>query len=320
MKKINENLIANAKKLLVDKEVDFIIGYGVGSEPVRTTPVFIDKPEDVEKLIWNPFCLNNLPKYLLDYKNQEGKIGVVVKGCDSRAVNRLVQDKQIVKDKVVILGIPCSGQLDSAKAAAVVDPTAIVKEVVENATTFTLKTDKGDVILEKQKYLLDKCLTCEQPTPVVYDVLLGPEVQASGKVDDLAEIKKLEAMTADEKSAYWEKHFSRCIRCYACRNVCPACSCRSCVFDQAEPGWVGKHNDISENQVFQMIRAFHVAGRCIDCGECDRVCPVNIPLRNLNKKILKDTKELFGIDTPGTQVEEDAALGKFSVNDPEEFM
>ena len=62
--------------------------------------------------------------------------------------------------------------------------------------------------------------------------------------------------------AFWRSELSKCIRCNACRNVCPACSCVKCVFDNDASGVASKANtDTFEENMFHIIRAFHVAGR-----------------------------------------------------------
>ena len=119
MKHLQEKLRSEAERLLKEGEVSLFIGWGQGTEPARCAPVFITDPEQTEQLAWNPFCVNNLVKYLLDYRNREGSCAVVVKGCDARAVNRLLQDQQLEEDKLVVLGIPCTGILDKNKTAQV---------------------------------------------------------------------------------------------------------------------------------------------------------------------------------------------------------
>ena len=321
MKDITEKLRAEAGRLLQEGEVNLVIGWGEGTEPARCAPVFITKPEQVGQLTWNPFCANNLVKYLLDYRQAPGNYAVVVKGCDSRAMNRLIQDRQLDHQRVVVLGIPCTGILDKTKAATVIDPSAKVIQFNETPDSFKVITHLGDYQLKKADFLLEKCLRCENHNPVVSDIMLDQPLEQTGErdTDRFAVVTKLEALTPAEKSAYWDRQFGRCLRCYACRNVCPACSCRQCVFDQAEPDWVSKQNNLSENTVFHMIRAFHVAGRCVDCGECDRVCPVDIPLRGLNQKVLKDINDLFGAHTSGTNIRELPVLGEVNKDDPDEF-
>ena len=320
MKNTVENLRNLAKKLLTEKQVDFIIGYGNGSDLYRTTPVFISQPEDVDKLTWSPFCINNLSKYLLDDRAYEGKIGIVVKGCDSRAINRLIQDKQVKRENIVVIGIPCSGQLDPKKLNSSLDTNSAYIEASNNGEAYVVKSDSGEATFAKKDTLWDKCLTCESPNPVVADHVVGDKVDAKAPAQDYAEVLEIEKMTPEERNAYWEKMFSRCVRCYACRNVCPACSCTSCVFDDHAQVWYGKTTNSTENHNFHITRAMHVAGRCVDCGECDRVCPMDLPLRKINKKIQKDMKELFSMPTPGLEIEDESTLGRYAPQDPEEFM
>lgn len=320
MRHLEEKLRSEAKRLLKQSEVSLVIGWGAGTEPARCAPVFITDPEQAEQLTWNPFCANSLVKYLLDYRNLESSCAVVVKGCDARAINRLIQDQQLDEEKLVVLGIPCTGMLDKNKTAAVIDPRATVQQVMDQGETYKIITDLGDYDLNKADYLMAKCLRCENHNPVVADIMLEQPLEVQPPpADRFAGVKELEALSPAAKAAYWDRQFQRCLRCYACRNVCPACSCRQCVFDQASPAWVSKRNSLSENTAFHVIRAFHVAGRCVDCGECDRVCPVDIPLRNLNQKILKDIDELFGAPTPGSNIEALPVLGEFNKDDPDEF-
>lgn len=320
MKARQEKIREMARKLLECGEVDMFIGYSAGSEVMRTVPVFINRPEDADQLVFSPFCVNNLVKYLLDYRNIPGKIAICVKGCDSRAVNRLIQDNQLERERIVVLGIPCPGMLDENIVGEVVDSDARLLDVSMDKESFNLKTDRGNHILRRDRYLMEKCLRCQKNNPVVYDYLIGEELPQNGLEDQFSDVKKIDGLSVQEKSDYWDRQFSRCLRCYACRNVCPVCTCPECVFDQAQPGWVDRANNLSDNTAFHLVRAFHVAGRCVDCGECQRVCPVKIPISLLNRKILHDLKDLYGTPTPGLSPGDTPALGGFHTGDPEEFI
>ena len=134
--------------------------------------------------------------------------------------------------------------------------------------------------------------------------------------DRFSEVAKLEAMTASERYAFWQEQLSKCIRCNACRNVCPACTCTKCVFDNPKSGIAAKANDTSfEEQLFHVIRAFHVAGRCTDCGECSRVCPQRIPLQLLNRKFIKDIDALYGDFQAGEVAEGKTPLTSYTTQD-----
>ncbi|MHB1125935.1 MAG: 4Fe-4S dicluster domain-containing protein [Bacillota bacterium] len=289
-----EQVRKTARELLEKGEVKYVIGWEKGTFGYQSPPVFISRPEDVDKLVWDQFCVNNLAKYLLDDKNLEGKIALFVKGCDSRGINRLLQDNQIDREKVIVIGLPCPGMKDAALAA-----------------------EQGH---DQDLPLLAKCQECTHPNPVVADVVLGDAVPVSGHPGRLEEVSEIEQKSPDEKYDYWASQYDRCIRCYACRNVCPACNCRECIFDQTASGWLSKASGRSENQFYGITRAMHVAGRCIECGECERVCPMGIPLMQINRKLIKDINELFGEYEAGLDKHDRPPLGRYNTEDPEEFM
>ena len=285
MTEIQDKIRQLAKELLEKNEVGYIIGWGTGRFPKQTMPVFIRDATDVDKLVFNEYCLNTLAKYTLEDRFPEKKIGILVRGCDSRAINRLIQDHQIKREDLYLIGIPCSGMKDP-----------------------------------ETNQITKKCQECPHPNPVVYDVLLGQTVEEKAKPERFNSIDELENMTPDERYEYWAKAYDKCIRCYACRNVCPACNCKECYVDQYRVGWQGKQNNQAQNQIFGITRAYHVADRCIECGECERVCPMGLPLMKLNRKLIKDINQVFGPYESGMDTEKDLALGSYDLNDLEEFM
>ena len=139
---------------------------------------------------------------------------------------------------------------------------------------------------------------------MIFDEIIG-ESKETKDADRFAEVEKIEAMSPEEKFAFFQKELSKCIRCNACRNVCPACSCRKCVFDSNKFDSSQKANvDSFEEKMFHIIRAFHVAGRCTDCGECSRVCPQGIRLHLFNaslSKISRALRRVSGRGGPGAQ-------------------
>lgn len=320
MRQIEEEIRKRSASLLESGEVSLVIGYARGSEAGKTTPAFIRKAEEAANLVFNPFCVNSLAKYLTDCGNEPGKVALVVKGCDSRAVNRLIMDCQVQRESLVLMGVPCPGLLDAGAAGQVMDVRARLEEVIAGDDQFTVITDRGKHQFKKDEFLLAKCRRCQNRNPVEYDYLAADKLEEAGHKDSFDDVESVEALSAQEKSQYWDRQLARCLRCYACRNVCPACTCRECVFDREDSLWVARSHSLSDNTAFHLIRAFHVAGRCVDCGECQRVCPVNIPLGLLNRKILRDIGELYGVGTPGQTMDETSVLGGFHKGDPDEFM
>jgi ferredoxin len=317
VKELQAELRSHVKQLLADGAVARFIGWGKGVDPLKAVPEFVFNANRADRLVVDHFSAPSFAKYLMDYQLEEGKTGIVAKGCDSLAVLRLVRDFRINREKAFIIGIPCTGVLDAAKVAAL--GLGAVKDVVDQGDTFLVKASSGEKVLSKTEYLLEKCLTCDSHNPVEYDILLGAEVpNVQLQPRDYADVLAIEALSPAEKAEYWDRQFSKCLRCYACRNVCPACSCRTCVFDQAEPNWVGASTELDDQQMFHFVRATHVAGRCVDCHECERVCPMDLPLMTMNHKLMRDIGDLFEIERPFVPAEVEP-LGQFRPHDRDEF-
>ena len=294
MSDIQSEMRATAKQLLESGEATVVIGWEKGTMPYNSTPVMIRSAADVDKLIWDEYCQQNLSTYLIDFIYTEDKVAIFAKGCDTRAYNRLIQDKRISADKCIVIGVPCSGT-KSAKAAA---------KLPEGA----------EVPMSKA------CKECRYPNPVVFDRKIGQDVTPWCTEKDFSDVEAIEAMDQDAKAAFWKEQYTKCIRCYACRNICPACNCTNCIFDQSASGWQSKDINASENQFYGVTRAFHVAGRCIECGQCEMVCPSDVPIMLMNKKFIKDIDTLFGAYEAGLETEGPVPLRHYEVSDPEEFM
>ena len=291
-----EEIKAKAKELLKAKQVDVVIGYKRAPDGISAMPTFIEKEKDVESLIWDAYCVYNLSNYLPEHKGR--RVGIIAKGCDAKSIIVLLQENQLKKEDLVIIGVECSGVIDEKKLT-------LSKEAL------------------KEIGFDERCKDCKPSTPPLYDVLIKekeqkPQAPALEK-DTYETVRKLEAKSISERSKIWQEEFSRCIRCYACRQICPLCYCPKCVADQIAPSWFSKATSLEGNLSWNVTRAIHLAGRCIDCGECERACPTGIPLRDINKKIEKDIKELFNYEA-GASVEQKPLLSSFDKDDPEEFI
>lgn len=310
----NKKLQDEIKKILDRNNVKHVICYSKGTYGFQTTPYFVSKKDDIEKIIFSPLCVNNLSLYV-KFEDGTEKIGIVVKGCDSRSLVQMIQEKRIPREKLIIIGIPCTGVIDPRKLRQKIPEELENIDVVEKNDKFIFTRNGKKQKIPKKELVFDKCLVCEYPTPIIYDILVGEKVKPIGK-DDYKPVKDFEKKSLDDKWKFWEEQFSQCIRCYACRNVCPACYCKECMAEQLNPQWLCRSVNLSENTVWNVMRAFHLAGRCTDCGECERVCPMNIPLMLLNKKVEKDIKELFDY-VAGVDVDEKPLLAMFKPDDPE---
>ena len=303
-----------ARELLRDNKVQVVIGFEPGSVPLRSRPCFARKEEVVDRLVWDGFCENSVARYVAKRKE---KMAVVAKGCDSRALVELIKENQITRDQVIIIGVPCRGMIDRSRVEAAVAPGRIL-EAEEKADLLILKGSGFEEALPRSDFLCDACLTCTHPNPVLADFLVGKPV-AEETQDPFADIKAFDALSSEERWAYLSEEMDKCIRCYACRNACPLCYCPECFVDATLPQWIGKSTDASDTMIFHLMRAYHLAGRCVACGACERACPVGVDIRKLNRKLLKDVKDLFGYE-PGLSVDEASPLATFRPDDPEPFI
>ncbi len=308
---MQDTLINTAKAKLADGSVQKVVGWRKGLFDYDVTPSVFTDAADLEKnFVYNENCGANLSKYLVKITREieikkstarmnnvmakqrdpnaqdapipEEKVLVFLKPCDTYSFTELLKENRITRDDVVVVGIPCNGMKDPE-----------TKETAE------------------------RCVNCKSKKHVTYDELIGEEgdILDSKRFDEVA---KLEAMSVEERNEFWKNEFSRCIRCNACRDICPACTCEKCVFDNNKLYTSQKVAQVSfEESLYHIIRAWHVAGRCTDCGECSRVCPEHIPLHLLNRKFIKDINEIYGPYVAGSDMETKPPMLTFTEDDAE---
>lgn len=256
-------LRARAKDLLESGAVKVVIGYG-------PNPVFVTKPEDVDRLQWNGDSLSNLAVYL---KRKEvralGKPAIVVKACDERALVVLEKESQIDRGQMHVIGMACEGMGQR------------------------------------------KCETCQTRVPKFADEVIGAATAVAPR--------PAEPEPLPQGMAYWAGEFERCIKCYACRSVCPLCYCERCQADKNRPQAISTSATLEGNFAWHIMRAFHLAGRCIGCDECARACPVGIDLGSLNRSVARAVKEEFGF-TAGADPEAEPVFGRYLPEDKERFI
>jgi len=303
-----------ARKLLRDKRVDVVIGFEPGSVPLRSRPCFVRKEEDVDRLVWDGFCENSVARYAAKRKE---RMALVAKGCDSRAVVELIKEKQVSRDQVIIIGVPCSGMIDRSRIEAWAGPRRVL-QAEEKEDLLILKGSDFEEAVPRSDFLCDSCRTCTHPNPVLADFLAGERV-AEENQDLFSDLEAFDAMKPEERWTYLSGEMNKCIRCYACRNACPLCYCPECFVDATQPQWVGKSTDPSDTMIFHLMRAYHLAGRCVACGACERACPVGVDIRKLNRKLLKDVKDLYGYEA-GLSLDEVCPLATFRPDDLEPFI
>ena len=311
---MQEMIFKRVRELLESGEYDRVLGWTKGETFYDRTPEIFNK-DSIDSLEYDEFCGSNVAKYLITQAQKDGKIIALVKPCDSYSLNQLCTEHRVDREKVYALGVGCKGKIDVEKLRKM--GIKGITDIEINGDRLTVKTLYGDKEVAYKDALLDKCLFCKGKDHKGVDEVIGEseETTAQGKFDT---VTKLESMTPDERFEFWRSELSKCIRCNACRNVCPACSCIKCVFDNPNTGIQNKAAaDGFEENMFHIIRAYHVAGRCTDCGECSRVCPQGIPLHLLNRKIIKDMNELYGDYQAGDEIGQRHPLTDFTFDDAE---
>ena len=287
-------------------DVTCVIGWGQGPDALHGAPLLMRSEADVAEFQSGFFAVNNPALFLPEYKGS--KVAVVVKGCDARSVGQLLAEGLIKREELHVIGFPCTGVIDHDKVNAAltgkVEPGE-VQAVKEEGASIVLTFPGQEIRLKKADVTAEKCMRCMYPNALAADTFVGEAREPAVTADEYADLAAFEALPLEERMAFWEKEMSRCIRCYACRNACPLCVCRDhCIATSRTPQWVTQADGVRDKMFFQIIHATHLAGRCTGCGECQRACPVGIPVLLLKRTLNRQVETLFayraGVDVEGT--------------------
>ena len=293
---VTEAIRQEAVKLLTDGTVAAVIGYLPGRRANTAMPAIVTSVDEAQELVFSPACVNNLALYLTKAKKEiskKGKLAIVAKGCDLKALAGLMGESQLKRDQLHIIGIACAG-------------------------VYGANADKSLPLSEAT--IARKCRECTVHEPHGTDVVAGtlPQLKALTPIE-AEELAKLEAMTPRERWAFWQEQFSRCIKCFACRSICPFCFCEQCLCDRNRPQAVESTPRPAGNTDWHIVRAMHLAGRCAGCAECERACPMDIPLNLLNRKMAQELKELYGQEA-GLVPQEKGPLAQYKEDDDQSFI
>lgn len=215
-----------------------------------TAPYLYRKGDDLSQLVIEPRYPVSEIVSKLQKRFKDASLGMVARGCDTRALVEMVKRHQIDPDRLYVIGIACSSE--QAASCYCADPYP-------------------DIDAWPQGELIGEPVPGSQPNPMVAEY---------------------ESMPREERWEYWKKQFTKCIKCYGCRDICPVCFCEACALE--DPLWVEPGLLVPDFPMYHLIKAMHMTTRCIACRQCETACPVGIPLTVLYDLIRSDVANLIG--------------------------
>ena len=282
-----------AKRLLREGVVDVVVAFKPGDSPLQPQPAFFRSEDELDQLVHNGLCKNNLANYLTRLPKHE-KIGMLVRACENRSVNSLVVEAQKKREDLYLIGIPCEGIIDWRRI--VEQAGEYVLQVEELGDQVIIHTAKGSPTCDRFELLHESCQRCPQRNPISADIVIGDPIENQSFVNSTQMVTLFKQQAVEERYAYFVKEAERCIRCYACREACPSCYCTECFVDHISPRWTESGTTPAGMQGWHIVRAFHQTGRCTSCGACERACPMDIKMTYLTEKLNDDMRVKYGFE------------------------
>lgn len=262
----------------------------------------------------------------------------------------ITRAKELLENKTVqvVIGYE-AGPTGLARPAFITDPvkadTLIFDErCVQNLAVYLTKHEVkhlGKMAIVATLPVMRSIMMLISEEQVIADNIIVLGLSAEGSLLDIADIQVMKGyieksdlsnpskyaellsglnkLTPEEKFAYWQKELSKCVKCYACRQACPMCYCTRCSVEVNQPQWIPVQSNTHGNMEWHILRAMHLAGRCISCGECGRACPVGIPCHLLTMHLVDQVHNYFHVYA-GTSDKMSSVLSTFEPNDKESFI
>ena len=146
----------------------------------------------------------------------------------------------------------------------------VIGDKAGKATFIEVCSDKGAALLSGAT---GKTVAVEAANPKGIEIR-GKVENSMLKLGDQWRKRDFESLGKGKaRLEYIMKESSRCTKCYACIEACPICNCSECSTKNAcyvEPGV------LPVNFMFHLIRYAHVFDTCVNCGQCEELCPMEI--------------------------------------------
>jgi formate dehydrogenase subunit beta len=264
--------------------------------------------------------------------------------------NLITRAKEMLENKTVgvVIGYE-AGPTGVARPAFITDPARADKLIyddrcVQNLAVYLTKHEVkhlGKMAIVATLPVMRSIMMLISEQQVFAESILVLGISADGSLLDMADIQimqgyieksdlsnpvkykellaELNKLSPEEKFEYWQKELSKCIKCYACRQACPMCYCTRCSVEVNQPQWIPVQSNTHGNMEWHILRAMHLAGRCISCGECGRACPVGIPCHLLTMHLVDQVHNYFKVYA-GASDKMSSVLSTFEPNDKESFI
>jgi formate dehydrogenase subunit beta len=275
------------------------------------------------------------------------RVALVLKPCEVRAFIELAKLNQCVLDEnALIVSMECAGRLENAVFLEAVgtDPGSFDRlrdnPVLESGVTESCRVctrfvpENADLVVQVFSGPVDatRLRACSDKGRAALEALGLAPAEADGTrgpavAERMARRQALEneSLTRTREAAGsvegLQRFLAGCLNCYNCRNACPVCYCRECVFKtdvfDAQPELLLKRSDRKggiklpqDTTLFHMTRMLHIGHACVQCGQCSSACPMDIPVADLFRSAAEAVQNLYDY-RPGRDLAEPIPMLSF---------
>lgn len=273
---------AVARAILEAGAAEGVFGYSSDGDDVR--PAFLTDAQSVTALTVPGRPAYGLARLVRDYLRGR-RVAIFGLTCDIRAVVELAKRNSLDPDRVLTVGLNCDAMPQAHPRPNCLRceyPRAFMADleisVGDRACAAEVHSERGEAVLQAAGL-------AEAPP---FALPGGWEETAAARAGEFT----LRQADRKERLAYWFSQFDKCIKCYGCRNACPLCYCKDCYLDAGRglvPG-----GQLAPARLFHLTRLAHVADSCLNCGQCEAACPMEIPLARLYHMLHKELSGIFG--------------------------